>query len=132
MAKDPNVAWSILVVDDERDTRHFLRLTLQLSGYEVCEAEDGFDALEKVKECDPDLMLLDVMMPNMDGLEVCRRLRKDPTTADLPVIIVSARTSVEAVREGLNAGATRYLTKPVTRDNLLETIREVLDPLFTL
>lgn len=126
------MTWSILVVDDERDTRHFLRLTLQLSDFEVFEAEDGIDALQKVKTHQPDLMLLDVMMPNMDGLEVCRRLRKDPQTADLPIVIVSAKTSVEAVKAGLEAGATRYLTKPIMRDNLLETIREVLDPLFAV
>lgn len=126
------LSWSILVVDDEPNTVEFLRITLELGGYEVLEALNGTAALQQVALHQPDLVLLDVMMPEMDGLEVCRRLRADLETADLPVVILSARTSVEAIREGLAAGATRYLTKPVTRDNLLETIREVLDPLFTL
>ena len=123
--------WSILVVDDEANTVEFLRITLEMSGYEVLEALDGATALKQVAEHQPDLVLLDVMMPKMDGLAVCRRLRAEPATADLPIVILSARTSVEAIREGLAAGATRYLTKPITRDNLLETIREVLNPLFT-
>ncbi len=105
-------------------------MSLELNGYQVSAAFDGVDALEKIDESLPDLVLLDVMMPRMDGLEVCRRLRAKLETADLPIIILSARTSVEAIREGLDAGATRYLTKPVTRDHLLETIREVLDPMF--
>ncbi len=125
------MSWSILVVDDEPNTVEFLRITLEMSGYDVLEALDGITALQKVATCHPDLVLLDVMMPEMDGLEVCRRLRAQRDTADLPIVILSARTSVEAIREGLDAGATRYLTKPVTRDNLLETLREVLDPLFT-
>lgn len=126
------MGWTILVVDDEPDTRALLRLTLELSGYQVLEAVDGIDMLEKVEEQLPDLILLDVMMPRMDGIEACKRMRRNPKTADLPIVILSAKTSVEAIREGLDAGATRYLTKPIARDNLLETIREVLDPLFTV
>ena len=129
--KEHYLSWSILVVDDEPNTVEFLRITLEMGGYEVLEALSGTAALRQVAAHKPDLVLLDVMMPEMDGLEVCRRLRADLETADLPIVILSARTSVEAIREGLDAGATRYLTKPVTRDNLLETIREVLDPLFT-
>lgn len=125
------MSWSILVVDDEPNTRAFLRLTLEMSGYEIHEAVDGVDALEKIEALEPDLVLLDVMMPRMDGLEVCRRVRQNPKTTDLPIVIVSAKTSVEATRQGLDAGASRYLTKPVTRDNLLETIREILNPLFS-
>ena len=132
MKKERALGWTILVVDDEPDTRALLRLTLELSGYQVLEAVDGIDMLEKVEEQLPDLILLDVMMPRMDGIEACKRMRRNPKTADLPIVILSAKTSVEAIREGLDAGATRYLTKPIARDNLLETIREVLDPLFTV
>lgn len=105
---------------------------LEFAGFDIYEAVDGFDALEKVKQIQPDVMLLDVMMPNMDGLEVCRRLRSQPATAELPIIMVSAKIQVEAIREGLDAGATRYLTKPVSRSNLVETVREVVTPLFTI
>lgn len=105
---------------------------LEFAGYDIYEAVDGLDALEKVKLVQPDVILLDVMMPNLDGLEVCRRLRSQPATAKLPIIMVSAKIQVEAIREGLAAGATRYLTKPVSRANLVETIREVVTPLFTV
>lgn len=126
------MSWSVLIVDDEQGTRDLLRLMLKSSGYDIFEAEDGLDALEKVKLIHPDVILLDVMMPNMDGLEVCRHLRSQPSTATLPIIMVSAKIQVEAIREGLDAGATRYLTKPVSRTNLIETIREVVTPLFTV
>ena len=126
------MSWSVLIVDDEQETRELLRLMLEFAGYDIYEAVDGLDALEKVKLVQPDVILLDVMMPNMDGLEVCRRLRSQAATADLPIIMVSAKIQVEAIREGLDAGATRYLTKPVSRANLVETIREVVTPLFTV
>ncbi|MEM7111822.1 MAG: response regulator [Chloroflexota bacterium] len=126
------MSWSVLIVDDEQGTRELLRLMLEFAGYDIYEAVDGLDALEKVKLVQPDVILLDVMMPNLDGLEVCRRLRSQPATAKLPIIMVSAKIQVEAIREGLAAGATRYLTKPVSRANLVETIREVVTPLFTV
>ena len=126
------MSWSVLIVDDEQETRELWRLLLEFAGYDIYEAVDGLDALEKVKLVQPDVILLDVMMPNMDGLEVCRRLRSQAATADLPIIMVSAKIQVEAIREGLDAGATRYLTKPVSRANLVETIREVVTPLFTV
>ena len=126
------MSWSVLIVDDEPGTRELLRLMLEFAGYDVFQAEDGLDALEKIKQVQPDVVLLDVMMPHMDGLEVCRHLRSDPATAELPVIMVSAKIQVDAIREGLDAGANRYLTKPVSRNNLLETIREVLTTLFTV
>jgi len=118
---------SILVVDDEPQTRDLLRLMLKRDGYEVFEAEDGYDALEKVKALVPDMVLLDVMMPDIDGLTVCRRIRKDEMLSDLPVLMLSARTHLEAVEKGIMAGATRYLTKPIGRKELLQHISEVFD-----
>lgn len=126
------MSWSVLVVDDEPGTRELLRFMLEFAGYVVYQAEDGLDALEKVKQLQPDVVLLDVMMPKMDGLEVCRHLRAEAATAELPVIMVSAKIQVEAIREGLDVGANRYLTKPIARASLLETIREVLTPLFAV
>ena len=118
---------SILLVDDEPQTRDLLRLMLKRDGYEVFEAEDGYEALEKVKSIVPDLVLLDVMMPDIDGLTVCRRIRKDDALSSIPVVMLSARTHLEAVEKGIMAGATRYLTKPIGRKELLQHIREVFD-----
>ena len=126
------MTWSILVVDDEIDTLQLLRVMLEMDGFEIFEAFNGLEAIESVKKNRPDAVLMDVMMPRMDGLEACRILRAQPETATLPIIIVSAKTQVEAVKEGLDAGATRYLKKPISRSNLIETIREVLEPLFTI
>jgi DNA-binding response OmpR family regulator len=117
---------SVLIVDDEPMTRNLLRLMLERAGFAILEAEDGLKALEVVAESSPDVLLLDVMMPNMDGITVCERLRAQAETAVLPIILLSARTSPEAVRMGLEAGANEYLGKPVSRNDLIRTIREVL------
>lgn len=118
---------SILLVDDEPQTRDLLRLMLKRDGYEVFDAEDGFDALKKVKQHHPDAILLDVMMPELDGIEVCQRIRADEDTAEIPIIMLSARTHTEAVEIGIMAGATRYLAKPIGRQDLLRNVSEVLD-----
>lgn len=118
---------SILLVDDEPQTRDLLRLMLKRDGYEVFDAEDGFDALKKVKSLLPDMVLLDVMMPDIDGITVCKKIRSDEATANIPVVMLSARTHEEAVRRGIAAGATRYLTKPIGRESLLEHVREVFE-----
>ncbi len=117
---------SILIVDDEPMTRNLLRLMLKGSGFEIDEAEDGMTALEKVQAHKPDVMLLDVMMPGVDGLTVCKRLRADAETADLPIVILSAKTTQSAIQAGLDAGANLYLTKPVRIKNLLESIQSVV------
>lgn len=121
------MSWSVLIVDDEPMTRDLLRLMLGTVGFRVWEAEDGLDALEKVKIQPPDVLLLDVMMPRMDGFTLCKKLRQDESTAHLPIIILSARAHMEAVREGLAAGATRYLPKPASRNDLIRNINEVLN-----
>jgi len=118
---------SILVVDDEDMIRSLLRLILVREGYEVMEAENGEDALSMVREEKPDLVLLDVMMPGMDGFTVCERLRQSPDTADLPIIMLSARTDSHYGRESRRVGATKYLTKPVVADMLLRHVQEVLE-----
>ena len=117
---------SVLIVDDEPMTRNLLRLMLERAGFTILEAEDGLMALEMLSEELPDVLLLDVMMPNMDGLTVCETLRAQPETAALPIILLSARTRPEAVQRGLDAGANRYLGKPVGREELIRTIREML------
>lgn len=113
---------TILVVDDELMTREMLRMMLELSGYAVTEAVDGEDALAKIDEVQPDMVLLDVMMPGVDGFEVCRRLRANEKTAHIPIVILSAKTAPDAVQKGLAAGANTYLKKPVTREELIEEV----------
>jgi DNA-binding response OmpR family regulator len=103
-----------------------LRLILVRAGFEVLEAKDGYEALEQVKRYIPDLMLLDIMMPGMDGFTVCETLREQERTADLPIIMLSARADPESINTGLRVGATKYLTKPVTPDELTRHVREVL------
>jgi DNA-binding response OmpR family regulator len=117
---------SVLIVDDEPMTRNLLRLMLERAGFEISEAEDGLKALLMVAEKTPDVLLLDVMMPNMDGITVCEKLRSQAETAALPIILLSARTSSEAVREGMQAGATLYLGKPISREELINNVHEVL------
>lgn len=116
----------VLVVDDEDMTRNLLRLMLERDGFVIIEAEDGLRALEVAQEAKPDLIIMDVMMPNMDGFSACQALRSRPEMADLPIILLSARTQVEAKNAGLNAGANRYMTKPISKPELLQVIQELL------
>lgn len=120
------MARSVLVVDDEPMARSMLRLILVRAGFEVREAEDGKAALSEVDRSLPDLMILDIMMPGIDGFEVCERLRADESTNRLPIIMLSAKTDSESVKRGLNLGANKYLTKPVGPDELTRHVREVL------
>ncbi|HRQ39017.1 MAG TPA: response regulator [Chloroflexota bacterium] len=118
---------SVLVVDDEPMARTLLRLMLIRAGFNVTEAEDGFDALDKVRKNRPDVILLDVMMPGMDGFAVCERLRNDMETAALPIIMLSAKTDLGSINRGLRVGATVYLTKPISPEDLTRHVREALE-----
>jgi two-component system alkaline phosphatase synthesis response regulator PhoP len=118
---------SVLVVDDEPMARTLLRLMLVRAGFEVLEAADGLEALAAVKEQLPDIMILDVMMPGIDGFAVCEQLRQEEGSADLPVIMLSAKTDSVSVRKGLSAGATKYLTKPISQDELTRNVRDTLE-----
>jgi CheY-like chemotaxis protein len=120
---------SVLVVDDEPMARTLLRLMLVRAGFEVSEASDGQEALAKVKEQLPDIMILDVMMPGIDGFAVCEALRQEEKTSDLPVIMLSAKTDTLSVRRGLRAGATKYLTKPVSQEDLTRNVLDTLESL---
>ncbi len=124
--RNTQMNWSVLVVDDEPLTQDLLRLMLEPAGFRVTGADDGLEALRLVKENQPDVMILDVMMPDMDGLTVCKTLREDVETADLPIIMFSGKTHLNAIEEGLEAGANRYLAKPMSRMDLIQNLREVL------
>ncbi|GAA4488774.1 response regulator transcription factor [Rhodococcus olei] len=114
----------ILVVDDDRAVRESLRRSLTFNGYTVDLAVDGLDALEKVAASRPDAVVLDVMMPRLDGLEVCRRLRS--AGDDLPILVLTARDSVSERVAGLDAGADDYLPKPFALEELLARLRALL------
>ena len=116
----------ILVVDDDPDILQFVRLNLELDGFVVELAGGGREALEKAAEAPPDLMLLDGMMPEIDGLTVLRRLRSDPTTANIPVIVLTARSLAEDRVKGLDLGADDYITKPFDLEELIARVRTVL------
>ncbi len=125
-ASGDNIHQSVLIVDDEPMARTLLRLMLVRAGFHVSEAEDGFDALEKVRKNPPDVILLDVMMPGMDGFAVCEKLRSEPATTELPIIMLSAKTDLDSINKGLRAGATIYLTKPISPEELTQHVKDAL------
>jgi diguanylate cyclase (GGDEF)-like protein len=116
----------ILVVDDDPDILQFVQMNLELDGFRVDVADGGQAALEKAAERPPDLMLLDIMMPEIDGLTVLRRMRSDPSTASVPVIILTARSLAEDRVKGLDLGADDYITKPFDLEELVARVRTVL------
>lgn len=116
----------ILIAEDEPALRDVLRMQLELEGYEVLEAHDGRQALEKAAEETPDLILLDVMMPFLDGYAVCKQLRAQFHTRHIPVVMLTARTDMTAKVNGLQGGANDYVTKPWNRAELMLRVRNVL------
>ena len=116
----------VLVVDDDEDNIRIISTMLLARGYEVRLARDGRGALESIRLQRPDLVLLDVMMPGMDGMQVLDAIRADPRLASLPVILVTAKTEDHDLLEGYRAGAQYYVTKPFTSRQLLYAISLVL------
>jgi len=112
----------ILIIEDDPEAAHILELSLKREGYTVGIAMDGTQGLSAVQTQRPDLVLLDLMMPDVDGFEVCRRIRANPATARLPIIVVSARTQDADKQMAAKVGANGYLTKPYRRADLLAAI----------
>ena len=117
----------ILVVDDEVYIVHILDFSLGMEGYEVVTALDGEEALAKSLEHKPDLIVLDIMMPKMDGYEVCKRLKADDATRSIPVILLSAKGRNVDQKMGFEAGAEDYITKPFSPRKLVERINALLN-----
>lgn len=117
----------IMIVDDDPGLLALIGVILKRAGYTVHKATDAFVALEALESDAPDLFILDVMMPLMNGFELCRKIREQPETAKTPVIILSARGDAESVQEGYDAGADDYLTKPIFHNDLIEKVRKTLE-----
>jgi two-component system alkaline phosphatase synthesis response regulator PhoP len=124
----------ILIIDDNHSLVLATKLVLQKEGFDVLTAYDGLEGLEKARTGKPDLIILDIIMPKMDGYEVCHQLRGDPATAQLPIIILSAKGEVDTkksapviglkeVYKAYNLGANNFLTKPVTANDILNAVK---------
>lgn len=132
MTVEKNLHRTVLVVDDEKDIADLVDYNLTREGFTVLTADNGWTALEMVKKKRPDMIILDWMMPEMDGLEVCRRLRQNPDTAGIPIIMLTAKSDTVDKVLGLEMGADDYLTKPFHIRELLARIRAVMRRLASL
>jgi len=116
---------SVLIVDDDANIREVLCSMLAFAGYEPLTAVDGIDALEKIEQHHPDMVILDIMMPNMDGLTACRVLKRQAKTANLPVILLSGKSHLTLEEKSLTGYADKYLSKPVSLQELVVNLQEV-------
>ena len=117
---------TVLVIDDDENIIELIKLGLKYEGFQVEAAADGPEGLAAAQRIIPDLIILDLMLPSMDGLEVCRRLRSNPTTRDVPILMLTAKDDVRDRITGLDTGADDYLTKPFSFEELVARIRAVL------
>jgi DNA-binding response OmpR family regulator len=117
----------ILVVDDEIGALTLIGIMLERGGFEVQKAQNADEALAMLESEIPDLFILDVMMPRIDGIELCRMLRQRDDTKDRPVLILSARGDAKSVIQGMEAGATDYILKPIFHHNLVAKVRNLLN-----
>lgn len=112
----------ILVADDEDLVRSYIEKKLAKLGYAVLVARDGEEALERVYSSVPDLILLDVKMPKLDGIEVCKRIKSDEKTRHIPIIMLSAKAQSNEINEGIESGADRYICKPIGFPDIIKEI----------
>jgi CheY-like chemotaxis protein len=117
---------TVLVTDDDDDIREFLCDLLATEGYQTEEASSGRQAVEKANQVKPDLVLLDIMMPEMDGYEVCEQLKGDPATRDIPVVMVTVKNDIADISRSLVAGASGFIVKPFDSESLLQMVEMVL------
>jgi DNA-binding response OmpR family regulator len=116
----------ILIAEDEKDIRDLINFTLSFAGHDVTATSNGEEAYEKAREILPDLILLDVRMPRMNGYEACEKIKTDEMTKDIPVIFLSAKGQEAEVNTGLAVGAKEYILKPFAPDQLAERVKSIL------
>ena len=121
---------TVVIVEDEPDTAEMFAEMMRLIGFQVFKSLSGVRAIDIISDQRPTVVLLDLMMPDLSGLEVLRYLRRDPRLTDIPVIIVSAKGLPSDIKGGLDAGADCYLTKPVSFADLKESIQKVMQPVL--
>ncbi len=120
----------ILIVDDDATTRKLLGLYLKAKGYEVAYAENGFDGIEKMGTANPNLVITDLNMPYMDGIEFVKSIRSDPARAEIPILMVTTEADPEERERAVSVGVNGYLVKPVTAEVVTQHIRHILKTLF--
>ena len=128
MTQTKPVVLRVLVVDDSETIRRSAEIFLKQAGFEVLMANDGFDALAKICDRNPDLILVDIMMPKLDGYQTCAIVKQHPDYASTPIIMLSSKDGVFDRARGRIAGSDQYLTKPFTRDGLLTAVNKHLSP----
>ena len=116
----------VLAVDDDPTIQRLLQVNLEMEGYDVRLASDGEEAVQAAQEFEPDIILLDIMMPKLDGWQVCEKLKADPTFAKTPIVFLSARAQDADVDKGLELGAEAYITKPFDPIDLIDLVEELL------
>ncbi|MBN1873418.1 MAG: response regulator [Anaerolineae bacterium] len=117
----------ILVAEDERDIRELIAFTLRFAGFDVELARNGAEAVEKAPQVHPDLILMDVRMPQMTGYQACEQLKKMPETQEIPVVFLSAKGQESEIKEGKQVGATDYILKPFAPDELANKVKRILE-----
>jgi DNA-binding response OmpR family regulator len=121
------VTYKVLVVDDDKSARTLLNIMLKRTGFEPIMAQDANEALAHLGEIIPDLIILDYMLPGMNGIELCQILRQRPDMANIPILMLSARGDAEAVLEAKTAGATDYLSKPLLIHEVTEKLTNIIE-----
>ena len=117
----------ILIAEDERDIRDLVGFSLRFGGFDVVQAANGQEAVERAQVELPDLILMDVRMPKMTGYEACRQLKSSPATRDIPVVFLSAKGQETEIQQGIEVGAEEYILKPFAPDELARQVQAVLD-----
>ncbi len=122
----------IMIVDDDKGALTLIGIMLDRGGFQVVSAQNGYQALDKLDQETPDLIILDLMMPGMDGIELCKVIRERTETARTPILILSTKSDAQSVIQSMEAGATDYLPKPIFHNDLVSKVRDMLEAAATV